>query len=224
MKVKNGKRGRPRDFDRTEALVSAMKVFWAKGYEGAAISDLKAEMGIGSPSLYAAFSSKEELFREAVALYNATEGNQIWQALQTAPTAREGIEGVLMHTARAFSRPHMPPGCLVVLSALNTNDSNEPIRHDLVERRSKCVKVMEARLKQAVIDGQISPDVDVRSIATFYVTVHQGMSIQARDGASAKTLESIAQSAMSAWESLTSVPAKQRPRRQRSDRKQPSVF
>src|SRR5258707_15468488 len=123
MKASKGNRketrGRPRGFDRTEALVRAMKVFWARGYEGASISDLKAEMGIGSPSLYAAFGSKEELFREAVKLYSATEGSDTWRSLQTAPTAREGIEGVLMYTARAFTRPDKPPGCLVGLSALN---------------------------------------------------------------------------------------------------------
>ncbi|TIX24457.1 MAG: helix-turn-helix transcriptional regulator, partial [Mesorhizobium sp.] len=48
-------RGRPRTFDRTAALRRAMEVFWAKGYEGASMSELTAAMGINSPSLYAAF-------------------------------------------------------------------------------------------------------------------------------------------------------------------------
>ncbi|MGV0800422.1 helix-turn-helix domain-containing protein, partial [Mycolicibacterium elephantis] len=56
-------RGRPRTFDRTEALEHAMEVFWQHGYEGASMSDLTASMGINSPSLYAAFGSKEQLFR-----------------------------------------------------------------------------------------------------------------------------------------------------------------
>jgi len=58
-------RGRPRSFDRAAALRRAMEVFWAKGYEGASLSDLTAAMGINSPSLYAAFGSKEALFLEA---------------------------------------------------------------------------------------------------------------------------------------------------------------
>ncbi|WP_280301617.1 TetR/AcrR family transcriptional regulator [Nocardia abscessus] len=59
-------RGRPRAFDRTEALHRAMEVFWEHGYEGASMSDLTTAMGINSPSLYAAFGGKEQLFRAAV--------------------------------------------------------------------------------------------------------------------------------------------------------------
>jgi AcrR family transcriptional regulator len=203
---KKEKRGRPRGFDRKQALDQAMRVFWTKGYEGASISDLKAAMGIGSPSLYAAFGSKEELFREAVELYQATEGSENWRSLQAAPTAREGIEGVLYATAKAFSRTDMPTGCLVVLSALSTNESNEPIRHILLSERLGCVKALEARLQRAVKEGELSREVDIRSVARFYATVHEGMSIQSRDGASPETLKKICRSAMAAWDVLTSVP------------------
>src|ERR1700675_2583691 len=117
------KRGRPCGFDRLEALKTAMELFWIKGYEGASISDLTTAMGIGSPSLYAAFGSKEALFLEAAKLYDATEGSHNWRALQTTSTAREATEGVLMDMAVAFSRKGKPAGCLTVLSALNATNA-----------------------------------------------------------------------------------------------------
>ena len=56
-------RGRPREFDRQQALRSAMLVFWKKGYRNTSIEDLTAELGISRPSLYAAFVDKTTLFR-----------------------------------------------------------------------------------------------------------------------------------------------------------------
>ncbi len=76
-------RGRPRSFDRDAALRRAIEVFWAKGYEGAQLVDLTAAMGINPPSFYAAFSSKEALFREALDRYLATDGAASMQALET---------------------------------------------------------------------------------------------------------------------------------------------
>lgn len=196
-------RGRPRSFDREQALLRAMEVFWAKGYDGAAISDLTAAMGIGSPSLYAAFGSKEALFSEAVELYGRTEGPEIWEAVETAPTAREAVAGYLSATARAFTRPGKPPGCMVVLSALHAGDASAGVCEALRRSRAGSQADLKARLDQAVASGEIPAGADTAAVAAFYVTVQQGMSIQARDGASYETLRKVADNAMAAWEPLT---------------------
>jgi AcrR family transcriptional regulator len=61
--------GRPRAFDRDQALERALDLFWRNGYEGASLSDLTEAMGINPPSLYAAFGNKEELFCKALDRY-----------------------------------------------------------------------------------------------------------------------------------------------------------
>jgi AcrR family transcriptional regulator len=196
-------RGRPRTFDREQALARAMNVFWAKGFEGASMADLTAAMGIGSPSLYAAFGSKEALFREAVAFYSSTDGADIWAVITNAATAYRAVEGFLMETARLFSRGDKPSGCLVVLSALHSTDGNETVRAELIAKREQNIVNLARRLSQGVASGEISPGTDTRALAQFYVTVQQGMSIQARDGADRATLEGIARSALAAWGPLT---------------------
>ena len=163
-------------------------------------------MGIASPSLYAAFGCKEELFRQALQFYSATEGPEIWADIARAHTAYEAVESYLMQTARAFTRRNRPPGCLVVLSALHATEQSETVRRDLIAMRAKNVEDLRRRLQEGVASGEISAEADLAAIARYYVTVQQGMSIQARDGATRRELERVARAALAAWKPLTSAP------------------
>ena len=195
-------RGRPRAFDRSFALARAMELFWAKGYDNTSMNDLTAAMGINSPSLYAAFGSKEALFREAVQLYGRTESPEIWQAITEAATARDAVAGFLHTTADAFTKPGKPAGCLVVLGALHASDTNAGVCQALRDLRAENVTTLRERLDLAVAAGELPSGLDSASVAAFYVTVQQGMSIQARDGAGREMLHAIADGAMAAWDRL----------------------
>ncbi|WP_353641693.1 TetR/AcrR family transcriptional regulator [Mesorhizobium sp. WSM2239] len=201
--IPTSSKGRPRGFDRAAALRQAMRLFWAKGYDGASLADLTAAMGINPPSLYAAFGSKEALFREATDLYSEEEGVEIWRSLHQSATARQAVEGFLRESAAAFSRAGDPPGCLIVLGALNANGNNAAICEDLRQRREANVAELRTRLEAAVREGELPAGIDCEAIAVFYVTVQQGMSIQARDGASHARLLAAADGAIAAWDALT---------------------
>lgn len=181
-----------------------MELFWEKGFEGTSMADLTSAMGIGSTSLYAAFGCKDELFREAVEHYGQSAGAEIWAAVTAADTAYGAVESFLMTTARAFTRGDCPTGCLIVLSALHVNGATEALRANLVDKREANTAELAELLLRGVDTGEIPSTADVSAIARFYVTVQQGMSIQARDGADRATLETIARSALAAWQPLIS--------------------
>src|SRR5215218_9208155 len=82
-------RGRPRSFDRDAALEQAVRLFWRKGFEATSMADLTAAMGIGAPSLYAAFGSKEALYAEALSYYQERFGTLAWGRFESAATARD---------------------------------------------------------------------------------------------------------------------------------------
>ncbi|MCP4561152.1 MAG: TetR/AcrR family transcriptional regulator [Bosea sp.] len=196
-------RGRPRAFDRAQALQKAMLLFWEKGFQGASMSELTGAMGINAPSLYACFVSKEALYREALALYEAGDGAELAAAIAAAPTAREAIEIYLMRSAALFSRPDKPAGCMVVLSVVHAAGTSEEAGRALRDARGEMQGVMEARLRSDIARGALPASCDPPAIAGFYSTVQQGMSIRARDGASRAELEAVARGAMAAWPGLT---------------------
>jgi AcrR family transcriptional regulator len=195
-------RGRPRGFDRDAALRQAMEVFWQKGYDGASMSELTSAMGINSPSLYAAFGSKEALFREAAELYSRAAGC-VWSNLATSPTAREGVETLLRSTVRGLSEPGNPRGCMTVLAGIGA--SSENVCATLRAQRQASVELLRERLQRAKREGEIGENTDVRALAQFYTTVQHGLSLQARDGVGRKGLLQIVDCALAAWEPLTAA-------------------
>jgi AcrR family transcriptional regulator len=195
-------RGRPRAFDRAQALRRAMTVFWSRGYEGTSIGDLTEVMGINKPSLYAAFGCKEELFLEAIALYDAVEGNAGERALRDGPTARAAVEAMLRENAQAYSASDKPPGCMVVLSAILGTPENRAVRERLAENRRAGQEALRRRLDRGVAEGDVPPGTDTARLAAFYTTVLEGLSIQARDGASGEALQAIVDCALQAWDVL----------------------
>lgn len=191
--------GRPRAFDRDSALLAAMRTFWTQGYEGTSVQDLVSAMGVNKPSLYSTFGCKEEIFREAVELYDRVEGRATSQSLSQAQTAREAVETMLRSNASAYAVDEGPRGCMIVLSSLLGAPENDSVRAFLADNRLKGEKELRDRLARGIAQGDLLASADVDQLAAFYTTVLEGLSIQARDGASAKKLNMIIDAAMLAW-------------------------
>lgn len=191
--------GRPRKFDREEAVEAAMLAFWRKGFLATSMNDLCEAMGIRSPSLYAAFGSKEALYREAVEHYAKTVGDPIWGRLSDAPTARAGIENVLMAAAEVLPETdRVPAGCMVALGALSDECPGE-IGEMFKRIRLDCLERLHVRLSEALIAGEIPTSTEIARLSRFYLGIYQGLAVQARDGATSAELKGLAEVALAAW-------------------------
>lgn len=190
--------GRPRSFDKDQALDRALDVFWRKGFEGATIADLTAAMGINPPSLYAAFGNKEALFCAALDRYGRVR-TVYWSEAIASPTAREVAEGLLRGTAKFLTESCHPRGCLGVQGALACGDSGQSVRDALAARRADAQTQIRNRLKRAKKDGDLPKDADPTALARYLSTLAEGMAVQAAGGATRKELERVAEMALRAW-------------------------
>jgi AcrR family transcriptional regulator len=191
--------GRPRGFDRDAALEAAMLLFWRKGFAATSMNDLCDAMGISSPSLYAAFGSKEALYLEAVEHYVQTQGPPVWDKLAEGATARAGIENLLIAGTESLPKSRATPaGCMAMLAAVG-DEWPAAIARVVKKVRLEVLGMLRSRLETAVAKGELPASTDIDGLSRFYLSAFQGMAIQARDGATQAELRAVAAAAMAAW-------------------------
>ncbi|ARE36375.1 TetR/AcrR family transcriptional regulator [Rhodococcus sp. D-46] len=184
--------GQGRKFDVDAALDKAMYAFWEHGYEGTSVAMLTAAMQINPPSLYSAFGGKEGVFFAAVDHYNATRGDFMDRAFAEEREASELIRRLLNDAASHYTDESCPGGCLIISAAVSVTDANSHIANRLRDMRNANVVLLSQRIAADIANGLLPADSDPEDLAEFIGVVIQGMSQRARDGATQRQLELVA--------------------------------
>jgi AcrR family transcriptional regulator len=200
VKAATRSRGRQPTFNRDEAIAIALDLFWRCGYEGVSVADLTSAIGIAAPSLYHAFGSKAELYREVLRHYNGMNGMGLSASvMEDAPTSYEAVRRALEHGIASVTKKSRPAGCMVSSGMLMTSPDHAELAAEVRAERAAFRVSLEGRVRRDIASGVLSAEVDAAGLARFYASVLQGMSVQAIDGASAAELAEIMKHALDAW-------------------------
>lgn len=193
-------KGRPREFCVDKALAEALHVFWAKGYDGASMTDLTEAMGITKPSLYAAFGNKEALFHKALDLYESEKLEYTRLALQQ-PTARKVAEYYLRGGVDVHAAEDEPHGCMGLMSSLACSPEAESIKADVIRRRASSQRALVERFEQAKREGDLPAHIDAEGLTSFLYAILQGITVQAGAGATRAELARLVDTSLALWPS-----------------------
>ncbi|QXI03739.1 TetR/AcrR family transcriptional regulator [Pseudomonas tensinigenes] len=195
--------GRPRAFNRDNAVDQAMQLFWQHGYDSTSLALLKAELGggISAPSFYAAFGSKEALFDECVQRYLATFA-QVTECLwdETLPP-RQAIETALRQSARMQCDDGHPKGCMVTLGVMSApSPENAHVAQALTHSRARTRAGIVACVERGVSEGLLADDTNAAAMATVFDSFLQGISILARDDTPIESIDAAITQVMRTWD------------------------
>lgn len=188
--------GRQRSFDTTHVIEQAMLLFWERGYEAASMADLSAVMGLNPPSIYAAFGNKQALFERCASHYASSVAAYAPRALDEEATAAKALRRYVFEAIEAFSAEERPKGCLLVSAATNCSKVSTGAQDLLAGYRQASEAMIATRIRRGIEEGDMPAAADPDLIAKFISVVIQGLAAQARDGATADVLHSVAELAL----------------------------
>lgn len=192
--------GRPREFDRDLAVQAALHLFWEHGYDATSLAQLRAAMGISSASFYAAFGSKEALFKESVRTYAERFGRVTDAVSQESLPPRAAVEHVLRASARMQTDLSHPLGCLIVLAAPVGAADQSAVRALLTDYRATVRRNVAACIRRAVETGELSPATDPETMSVVFTGFLHGLSVEIRDGTSLDSLDAAITQLMHVWD------------------------
>jgi AcrR family transcriptional regulator len=179
-------RGRPRNFDESEALEKATQVFWSKGYDGVTIDDLVDGMGVGRPSLYAIFGDKRTLFLRVLKAYAERKGARAAKALLSPQALRDALAGFLRYAVESATEEGSARGCLLMCVAPLVNDAE--VRQFLQNAAAPVAALVERRFRDGISAEEVPSDFPAAARARQVIDLVRGLTMRAQLGTPRKAL------------------------------------
>jgi TetR/AcrR family transcriptional repressor for divergent bdcA len=165
-------RGRPRRFDREEAVATAQQLFHARGYDAVSVAEVTEALGINPPSFYAAFGSKAGLYARILDRWAGTGAIPLQDILRPDRPVAESLAAVLEEAARRYAANPDAAGCLV----LEGTRCNDP---EAREAATAFNKAGERLIRDYIA---LRHPEEAAQVADFVSTTLSGLSAKARNG------------------------------------------
>ena len=177
---------RPR-YDRATALDAALDLFWRKGFHATSLKDIEAALAMKPGSIYAAFTSKEALFREVLRRYFEAERSRL-RAL--ADQGGSPLGALVEHLRRTGQGPGR--ACMLVKTVLELSGGDDrPGEEARAYLDALRVDIREL-FRAAAARGELARD-DPDRLARLYQSKLIALKIEAQRGTDTAALKALAE-------------------------------
>ncbi len=164
-------------FDENEVLFKAMNLFWKQGYSATSVQDLVSNLGINRASLYDTFGDKDQLFKKSFELYRKTNTEGLIRFFESRPNVKSGFSELFDIAINEAVLDKDNKGCFVVNTTTELIPNDESLLKILEDNKRDFVKIFYEYLKKGQEKGQLNTNQDLKSIATLFYTIYNGIRV-----------------------------------------------
>lgn len=179
------------EYDRTELLDQAVRVFWDRGYAGTSVADLVEATGVQRYGLYASFGDKHGLFLEALERYQDTVISGLLRELERPGAALPELRDFLQRLARIGETRGASRGCLLCNTAAELGEDDPEAAARVGSYTRRLFRTFRNALIRARSLGQVHEDLNADEAARFLTGVVIGASVYIRTTGGARGVQSL---------------------------------
>ncbi|MEC0173540.1 TetR/AcrR family transcriptional regulator [Paenibacillus favisporus] len=193
---------RTKAFDTNEILHKAMNIFGNRGYEGTSLPDLITGLGIARQSIYDTYGTKWELFFAAVKHYMDQKNQELRKHCEGPGTVVDKVELVFTTIIKVLMDPEQRLQCFIISSAIEQAPHNEELAAYLQANTELSEQIFYTMLENAVTEGEIGTEVNIRDLARFLVHERIALITSAKLGMDEPKLLGIMQMVLSVFRTI----------------------
>jgi TetR/AcrR family transcriptional regulator, transcriptional repressor for nem operon len=164
---------------RDRLVLSAMTLFWEKGYDSTSVADVLQKAKVNSGSLYHFFPGKQELLLAVLDMYHqGIEPMLLSPAWEGVDDPIDRVFALLERYRQSVVVTDCTYGCPIGSLALEIHEPDPPVRAALAKNFEAWVTAIEGCLTAA--KDRLPRSTDRRALAEFVLTTMEGAVMQAR--------------------------------------------
>jgi AcrR family transcriptional regulator len=164
---------------RSRLVLTAMQLFWEKGYNSTSIAEVLQTAKVNSGSLYYFFPGKADLLAAVLDLYHEGIGPMLLEpAWAGVEDPIERIFALLARYRKSLADTDCSYGCPIGSLALELHEPDPAVRERLARNFDAWIEAVAACLLQA--KSRLPADLNRRELAQFVLTTMEGGVMQAR--------------------------------------------
>jgi len=170
---------RTASYDRDAALEAAMTLFWTKGFHATSLKDLEVVLNMKPGSIYAAFQSKEALFRATLDRYAKRMTGEMEALVARSASPLSALQRHLRGLADLAPCDRPSTACMLVKSLLEAPQDGE-LRTFISDHLDRVGQVIGSALEAAKSEGELPGHTDTDRLARRIQTYIFGLKVQAQ--------------------------------------------